>query len=241
MPSPAEILRELHRLQIHVANLQNEIERGPRMLKAHQTKVAKHEETIQKTHDQIKKLKVAMHSKEVSLKEVQQLVAKHETQRNQASSNKEYQALQHEIENERQKFRKIEDEMLVDMEAIESLTLKVPEYEKEMEKTKQEVAKVVDDIQSRRTSLVDMLDGAHKQIAEVQAQLAPDVKTHYDRLIAARGQDALAAVGGQTCTACYTEITAQSYIDLRRGAFVLCKSCGRILYITEQPAAAAEE
>jgi uncharacterized protein len=67
-------------------------------------------------------------------------------------------------------------------------------------------------------------------LKQVEATLPDDVKAHYDRLVAARGEASIAAVEGQTCTACYTDVTSQMANDLRRGDFVLCKSCGRILY-----------
>jgi predicted nucleic acid-binding Zn-ribbon protein len=51
--------------------------------------------------------------------------------------------------------------------------------------------------------------------------------------MAARGADAMAAVENRTCTACYTEITAQNYHELILGQLVVCKSCGRILYLPE--------
>jgi predicted nucleic acid-binding Zn-ribbon protein len=43
----------------------------------------------------------------------------------------------------------------------------------------------------------------------------------------------MTAVEGQSCAACYTEITAQQYNELKQELFVLCKSCGRILYLPE--------
>jgi predicted nucleic acid-binding Zn-ribbon protein len=52
-------------------------------------------------------------------------------------------------------------------------------------------------------------------------------------LVTAKGDDALAAVTGRSCSACYTEITAQNYNELVREQFVPCKSCGRILYLPE--------
>lgn len=234
MPTAAAILRELHRLTQHVNNLQAEMERGPRTLKTHEAKVAKQQETVQQSQDAIKKLKIGIHEKEVSLKQKLQQIAKHERQRNEAGSKKEYDALQVEIDSDRKECSKLEDEILSDMEEMEIRTAKLPELEKEVQRIKKETAKVIDDIQTQRTSLVDMLAVAHKQREDVEASLPADVKTQYDRLIAARGADALSALKGRTCTACYTEITTQNYLDLRQGQFVLCKSCGRILYLTEQ-------
>ena len=55
----------------------------------------------------------------------------------------------------------------------------------------------------------------------------------YDRLIASKGEDAMSPVENKNCIACYTGITAQNYHDLVQGKFLLCKSCGRILYLPE--------
>ena len=65
---------------------------------------------------------------------------------------------------------------------------------------------------------------------KIEATLPDEIKTHYDRLLAARFDDCIAAVEGTTCTACYTEVTPQMANELLRGSYVLCKSCGRMLY-----------
>jgi predicted nucleic acid-binding Zn-ribbon protein len=234
MPTPAAILRELHRLHQHTDDLRAEIDRGPRTLKAQEAKVAKQQEVYQQAQEAVKKLKVAIHEKEVSLKGKLQQITKHERQRNEATSKKEYDTLGVEIEHERKECRKLEDDILNDMEAAEAQAARLPEAEKEVQRVKQEVARALDDIQTRRVQLTDMLSAAHKQLQEVEATLPEDAKAQYGRLTAARGKDALSAVQGRTCTACYTEITTQNYLDLVRGQFVLCKSCGRMLYLAAQ-------
>ena len=46
MVGPGATLRELHHLRRHARDLQAEIERGPRTLKAQQAKVVKQEELL---------------------------------------------------------------------------------------------------------------------------------------------------------------------------------------------------
>src|SRR5205807_1925742 len=101
MPGPAAILREIHRLRRHAEDLQKRIEQGPRLLRAQQANVSKQEEALRLAQDEIKKLKVTMHDKEVSLKTKNQNIVKHEKQLNQATSKKEYDALKSEIEHDR--------------------------------------------------------------------------------------------------------------------------------------------
>jgi predicted nucleic acid-binding Zn-ribbon protein len=52
-------------------------------------------------------------------------------------------------------------------------------------------------------------------------------------VVGSLGADALAAVQNRTCSSCYTEITAQQYNELLQQQVVLCKACGRILYLPE--------
>lgn len=231
MAGPAEILRELHHLRQHAKDLQTEIDRGPKTVKAYHDKLAKQEQALRDHQENLRKVKVSIHEKEVTLKQKLQQIDKHEMQLNQAASKKEYDALKLEIANDKNACRHLEDEILEAMSEVDVRTTHVPELEKELQKAKQETHKLIDDVQGRRNSLTDDLNAVHKKLQEVEATLPEDVKTQYDRLTAAHGEDALSSVQGRTCTACYTEITSQSYNDLTQGKYVPCKNCGRILYL----------
>ncbi|HEV2949616.1 MAG TPA: C4-type zinc ribbon domain-containing protein [Gemmataceae bacterium] len=233
MPGPATILRELHRLHRHAEDLRTQINRGPQTIKAHQEKTAKQEELLHQAQDSIKKLKVALHEKEVSLKAQEQVVAKHEKQLNEATSRKEYDTLRSEIETDKKACAKIEDAMLEVMEEIETRNLQIPEYEKGVKKGKEDTARVIDDVQTRRNEFTDRLNETLKSIREIETSLPDDVRATYDRLVAVKGDGAMSSVQGRTCTACYTEITAQNQNDLMQEKLVLCKNCGRILYLSE--------
>jgi predicted nucleic acid-binding Zn-ribbon protein len=233
MPGPGQILRELHRLHKHAKDLRTEIDRGPHLLKAHQAKVAKQEDALREAQESIKKRKVAMHEKEVSLKDKELQIGKHEKQLNEATSKKEYDALRAEVEADRKAVTKIEDEILDIMGEIESKTIQAPELERAVQRAKEEAARAVTEIQSRRDEFTDRLNEVHKSLHEVEAALPEDIRAQYERLLASRGEDAMSVVHNRTCTACYTEITAQNMQDLSQGLFILCKNCGRILYLPE--------
>jgi predicted nucleic acid-binding Zn-ribbon protein len=119
------------------------------------------------------------------------------------------------------------------MGEIETRTVQIPEYEKSAKKAKEDMARVINDIQTRRNELTDRLNETLKSIHEVEAGLPEDVRALYDRLVSAKGDSAMSSVQGRTCSACYTEITAQNQNDLVQERLVLCKNCGRILYIPE--------
>lgn len=233
MISPAATLREAHRLRRHAKDLQSEIDRGPIRLKAQQAKIAKQEESLRQGQETLKKQKVKMHEKEVTLKTAQQQITKYEEQRNKATSKKEYDAFQAEIASTRKQILKIEDDILEVMSEVEEKAAQIPELDKAVKQAKEELVQFEKTTQARAAGLTEQFRQAQKELADIEATLAPEVRTQYLRLVTARGEDALSAVQGRTCQACYTEITAQSYNELMQGMFVACKSCGRILYLPE--------
>ena len=52
--------------------------------------------------------------------------------------------------------------------------------------------------------------------------------------------DGMAVVHDRICDHCHTEITVGSQFELEQEKFVLCRSCGRILYLPEGAPTAAE-
>jgi predicted nucleic acid-binding Zn-ribbon protein len=233
MPGPAAILRKLHHLRRNASDLRDEINRGPLTLKSHQAKVAKREENVRESQEAVKRLKVTIHEKEGELRAKNQQIEKHQRQLNEAAGKKEYDALKAEIAADKQTVAKLEDEIIDLMTEMETRAAHLPELQQEVDRAKKESAKVVDDIQTRRNQLTDRLNEVHQEIKAAEDSLPADLRPQYDRLVAARGEDALAGVQGRTCLACYTEITAQQNHELGQQQFVLCKSCGRMLYLAD--------
>ncbi len=238
MTAPVAILREIHRLRRHAKTLQDRVENGPRQLKAQQAAVVKHEEAFRDAQEGLKKLKVSMHEKEVTLKTRQQQVKKYQQQRQQAvSTKKEYDALTAEIENGTRDVQRLEDEILEMMADTEERIAKLPAQEKAVQQAQAELKRYEQESAARLAALVEERQKTLRQLAETEAQLVDalpeEQREKYERVSKARGEDALSAVENRTCSACYTEVTAQQYNDLLRGAFMVCKSCGRILYLPE--------
>lgn len=233
MAGPGPILREIHRLRRSIADLTSAMESGPRQLKAQQNKIAKDEDNVKKAHDIVKQSKVHIHEKEVSIKATQAEIAKYEKQLGEITTKKEYDALRLEITRAREGIRKIEDEILVLMLESDEKAKLVPEAEAAVKKAKDDLVQVERDLQERLQRYAEEKARAVAELKKVEATLPDEVKIHYDRMVASKGEDSIAAVEGQTCTECYTDVTAQMANELLRGEFVLCKSCGRILYAAQ--------
>jgi predicted nucleic acid-binding Zn-ribbon protein len=233
MPGPAAILKEIHRLRRHAKELETQLQRGPIVLKNQRGKVEKLEQALHEAQEAVKRLKVQIHEKDVSLKAKAQQIDKHLLQMNSASSKKEYDALKSEIARDREASKQLEDEILTAMLEVDEKTSRLPQVEEQLKKGKDELAAFEKNHQLRLTEQAAHLKQTLEELKAVEATLHDEIRPAYDRLMSAMGEDAMSAVHGRTCTACYTEITAQNYNDLVLGQFVFCKNCGRFLYLAE--------
>jgi predicted nucleic acid-binding Zn-ribbon protein len=231
MPGVAELIREIHRLRRHAREMQQELDRAPIVLKAHKTKAEKIEAAFHEAQDALKKLKVATHEKEVSLKTCNQQIAKYEKQRDEVTDTKQMEAIKHQLATTREKIAALEDEILSAMAETDERTSQLPSLEAAAAAAKKTLAAFELDQKERNVVLADELKKAQAGVVEVEAKLPADIRQQYQRMVNAFGADAFAAVEGPTCTFCNMQITSQQQIEVQAGEFVLCRSCGRGLYL----------
>jgi predicted nucleic acid-binding Zn-ribbon protein len=226
-------LRTLHSVHLRLKELRGGSETAQRALKRFQVKIETEQKKLHDGQEAIKKVKMAIHEKEGAIKDNEATMERHRKQMNEVKTKKEYDALRHEIDNEKQANRVLEDEILELMGQQEEKTKELPTFEKAIQEAKAELSKAEADVVDRREALGQRLAEAEAELKAAEEALPPDVRSQYQRLLAAHGADALGVVADQSCGGCYMEITPQAYNDLKAGRLVACKNCGRLLYLPE--------
>src|SRR5262245_22919626 len=130
MAGPAAIFLEIHRLRRFARDLQEQLDRLPKQLKAYQARVTKAEEALRQAKEGVRHWKVKATDTEKTLKARHGDIARFEKQRDTAGSTKEYEALGHEIAHAREKCGELENEVLAAMEEGEKLEAALPGLEK---------------------------------------------------------------------------------------------------------------
>lgn len=226
------LLKELHRLRKLIRDAQAEIERAPKVLKAHQTKLANQEKTLADAKDALKHRKADILTGEASVKSLNQNLAKHEKQLDTLSDPRQIEAKQHDIANTKELIAKTEDDVLTAMADVDERTVKMPELEAALTKAKADFAAYEKDAAERLVRLKDEAKAATAMLAAEEAKIPPTIRGQYDRLVKAHGADAFAPVENQTCAHCRVGITQQGLADLRQGnQFICCRNCGRAQYL----------
>ena len=69
--------------------------------------------------------------------------------------------------------------------------------------------------------------------AVARGTLPVDIRESYQRVVKAKGEDALAPMRGEFCSGCNRRVLLNMMADLRLSKPIFCKSCGRLLYLAE--------
>jgi uncharacterized protein len=225
-----DILREEHRLRRHIRDLQAEIDRGPRVTKAHQDKVDRQQKALQAEQDLVKKLKVAIQALEVTIKQTNTQIAKARKQLEELSDQRQIEAKEHEITHCETLLATTEEEILLKMAELEEHSVKVPVCEADFKKGQEDFSKYQAEAAERMKRLQAEKKLAETELLKVDGKVPILIKPYLDRITKAHGADAFASVQNRVCSHCQAELTQQLTNELLNKLFVCCKSCGRALY-----------
>jgi len=228
--SVADTLRECHRLRKHIKALQEEIDRGPRVLKAIQANLDREQQEHKDHHDAITRLKLKQRDEEGTLKQTETRLKKLEDQLTGISVPKEYEAKKSEIRQATEKKAQAEEAILAAMTEIEERTNAIPAVEKKWSDAQAEFKQAQVDAKDRMTALQADLGGSRESLAKTEATIPDKYRPPHDHLVRARGPDAFAAVREKVCQGCRTGVSQQRLLEVQGGLFILCQSCGRMLY-----------
>lgn len=235
MPSNAEIdaLRQLNVIDIKIDRLESQKGLLPVSLRRIETHLGQQRQALEEKRGRVKQLRAQVHAKEVDLRTVEQEAEKLTVQLNQARTNKEYTAFQHEIAAKKADGSRIEDEMLASMGDVEELEGDIRDLERstaQLERQQAEEAEGVAGDVAKLDTEIDALRVARKAAA---ARVEVPVLDEYERIAAKKGPSALAPVVGDSCQGCFMTLPPQLCNVLRgtRKKIVKCPSCSRLLYL----------
>ena len=233
MSVSAEALRRLHRIHRQLTDLRSRLDRGPKQIKASDANAERLQQAFDGAKEVHTKARVSADEKQLQLQEREARIEKLRTNLNTASSNKEYQAIKEQIAADEQANSVLSDEILEALERIDELEADVKAADEAQNKAVAELQKVRDRVNEEQPKLEQELTRVNDELKEAETVLPSDFKSNYDRISAARGEDALAPVDGESCGGCYQTLSPQTINELLMSKPVFCKSCGCLLYLPE--------
>ncbi len=229
----AMALRELHRIHRQLTDLRDRLDRGPRQIRARQASVQQAQDALSQAKEDIKSARMSVDRKQMDLKSGETKILDLQTKLNTCGSNKEYQALQDQIAAADMANSVLADEILEGLEEIDQLEIESQTAAQAVEATQAELAKAETEVAAQAQLIQADIDRLEEELETAEKTLPSDFRMEYDRIISAKGEDALAPLDGEHCGGCFQSITPNQQNALFMGRSVFCTSCGRLIYLPE--------
>ncbi len=223
-----EILHDLHQ---KLTAVQEELERGPRLIKAKENLLTKRQAELDEAKAEHTAQRKLSDSKNLQLKTNENKLADLNTKLNMASTNREFDILKGQIAADTMAKSVLEDEILDCLEQADRLKEKVAVAEKSVADAKQEVVKMTAQVAATEAGLKERRTALTHQVTEAETVIPEDHMPQYRRLIGAFGSDSLAYVEKGVCTSCNVSVSPQQNVELRSSNFVFCRTCGKLIYL----------
>lgn len=205
-----------------IKRLQKELQIAKEYLETKQQKA----ETLEKNH----------RTMERDLEAIDADLKKHQDRLYEVKTNKEYDALQHEIEALQSRKNEHESAILEVIQESDDLKAKLTEDETHYQSIEQERQTRIGELTEQLNSVETNVKGWVKKRNAIE----PDVEKRplgvYNRIRkVVKGGVAIVAVKKGSCGGCYRQLSPQRMVEARRCSSILrCENCGRILVWVEE-------
>ncbi|KAA0216030.1 MAG: hypothetical protein DYG94_10090 [Leptolyngbya sp. PLA3] len=238
-------LLKVFRVDQQIRGLQGRLRSAERFLKEQVKQLSEIESTRTSVQGQLRQLRASVANLEGETQQIDAHIAELRERMNQAKTNKEYKALLTEVNTFKERRGSLDDNELGHLEKVEKLETQLVELEvAHAERLKlREVAQ--QDRQKREDEIRDRLEDLKRQRAELVADVPADVLQVYERLLAERGDDAMAPLEvvdrkrhEYICGSSMMSVPMETAMSLLSGKLTLSPNDGCILYLTEETAEA---
>ncbi len=231
MKSELQELVELQGLDIKIGQIQRRVEEVPGEIENASLTLEDSTENLEQIQGRIDQAAKDRRELEGAVELLKEKLSKYKDQLMAVKTNREYQAMLHEISDAEGAISAKEDEILEHMMRMDDLEQKAGEAEKQL---KQRTAQV----SAKRQELEAFVSKSESQVTDfqnqrnlVENQIPESLLEQYRRIASAREGVALVAVTDQSCQACNVRLRPQLFAEVKASqSIVTCESCNRILY-----------
>ena len=172
---------------------------------------------------------------ERDLEALSQDLTKHQERLNEITTNREYDALQHEIE--ALAIRKSEQETLIleTIESYEDIISKLEDDNTYFDELDKERSQRIQELTSQLSSIDKNVKGWEKKRSAIEPHVERRPLSLYNRIRrVVKGGVAVVSVQKNSCGGCFRLLAPQRMVEARRGDTLMrCENCGRIVVWAE--------
>ena len=229
-----EGLRKVAAFDAKLFELEEKKRKIPLLLRQREQQLEQAKQALAEKEAELKALRLKNDIKERELQDAEQAVIKFRNQINQAKTNKEFQALQHEILSKEADNARLEDQVLIGMQKYDKQKEEIASHAEEVKKIEGLLDSERAELRREEKAVTAECETLQSERSEDAKHVPPEMFAKYERLISRRGQTAMVAVTNGSCQGCFMTLRPETMAQLKKGTdLVTCHSCGRILYIED--------
>lgn len=242
MLAELERLIRLQRLEDFVASARRTLAEQPERIKALDDRLAGARAAVAQARQRAADGQAARRTLDKDLAAAQGKLAKFKDQLMEVKTNREYQAIQKEIEVGQHEVGRIEDGILERMIDADEVASEIKRSEADLVKAQAEIDAERGRMEADALRLQRELARSADERQRIVTGLDPAALAVFDQLMRQRKGTAVAEAREGYCTVCNVRLRPQMFNEIRRNdALIQCTSCQRILYFASDEAKAGAD
>lgn len=234
--SDIDVLIRLQELDGAIRLLRRELASLPVRAKEVQDALTPLARTLEASREQGKARLANVKTLDLEIQGHRERIARIREQQLQAKTNKDYQALQDEINKIQAVISGIEDRQLACLEEADQAQAAVAESEAAVARQQEVIAGDLRDLDRRRAELEAEVNRALTERAAMAKGIQNQARLdYYNRVIENKQDAALVPVENGSCGGCHLKLQPQLVHDARRPDLItVCSYCGRMLFVKDE-------
>jgi len=171
---------------------------------------------------------------QLKIEEIEAQNEKFTGQLNITKHQKEYDLIKTSIASHQADIQKLEDEELTCLQGVDELADQIEQAHATVTQTEVELEEVKKFVADKTAEYDQQIEALKQEVTTAREDIRPGVLAAWERLAGSKMLNPLAIVRSRVCQGCFTQITPQTFVRLRRDdEIVNCPSCGRLLMLQE--------
>ncbi len=232
--SDMETLLELQKTETEIVRIQSLLSRVEGEKERLEASLKKFEAAYEDSRIEFEKTSEFCREMENEIQVVAQRIQKSNETLRFVKTNKEYQVLQREVDDNRKRKELLENELIEHMSEREEQEAAVQEAQAQLVQLREKTRADKKAMDEKTADDKEALDDYLAQREKISRDLDPDLMYQFNRISKMNNGLAVVPVKKEVCMGCYVNIPPQLYIEVQRfKSLILCPQCSRILYYTE--------
>ena len=226
-----ETLVRLQQIELEMIRLQQEVDKVENEKKGLAARLAAFESALEADRLALAQVQQQCTDLEQEIQVVNDRIIKSNETLRMVKTNKEYQVLLREVDDNKKRKNGLEDHVLTLYEQREVAEVRLKETEAQFLELKQQIL-------AEQAKIDELTMDDREQLAELEEQqrsigesLNPALLNRFRRVARMNQGQAVARISDETCMGCFMNVPPQLCIEVQRGnQMISCPQCSRILY-----------